>query len=262
MVKAIQDRTPSFLGSEKWQRTPFAIFIPSPMQSLLSRTAILPSLLQRMDRHFGQTLIQDECEDVRLFNCFRDILISLNEWEASVSNSESQPLYWYQGQDTEVSEMPPIKIPCIWFPGITMANALTYIWSFRIICFYEIEHLAISRPQPSFDYSRALGELRIKNILHNAQTLVSQICQSMEYLLQDEMKLFGPASAVLPLQVAYAVATMYPSLYQVELAVITKVIDRLVAKGLQSYPSYIFEKNPFVHRWDTLSNIHPASEIR
>ncbi|KAL4912737.1 hypothetical protein BDW62DRAFT_214754 [Aspergillus aurantiobrunneus] len=253
MIKAIQDRAPSFLSSEEWQSIPFAVSIPSPMQSLLSQTATFPLLLLRMDRVFDPPVsIEDESEAVCLLNCFKGILNSLDEWESSVSSNATGALYWYQDQNTEASKVPAINSLCIWFSGITMANALTYIWAFRIICLYEIRRLAFSFPQPSFDHLKVLGDLHISSIPHKAQALMSQICQSMEYLLQDEMKLFGPASAVLPLQVAYVIATMDANRHHVELAVIRNVIDRLVRKGLQSFPFQVFEKNPFMHRWDTV----------
>ncbi|RJE25255.1 hypothetical protein PHISCL_02405 [Aspergillus sclerotialis] len=254
MIKAIQDRTPPFLALEEWKRTPFAIFPPSPMQSLLSQTASLPSLLLRMDSLFSlRGAVQDEYEAVRLFDCFNDTLKGMNEWEISVSNDADQPLYWYQDQATRTSKVSASKIPCIWFSSITMANALTYIWSFRIICLNEMELLARGLPQLNLGQSSASSELGIKSVPRIAQSLMVQISQSMEYLLQEEMKLFGPASAVLPLQTAYVIAMMDANRHHTELLVIKDVIERIVRKGLQSFPFFIFDKNPFLHRWDTLS---------
>ncbi|KAL4982528.1 hypothetical protein BDW68DRAFT_195226 [Aspergillus falconensis] len=259
MIKAIQDRTPSFLALEEWKRTPFAIFTPSPMQSLLSQTASLPSLLLRMDKLFApRDTFLDEHEAVCLFDCFNDTLRSLNEWEASLSNHAARPLYWYQDQPTGASKVSASRVPCIWFSSITMANALTYIWSFRIICLHEMELLACGLPHLSLGQSSASGEHGIESVPHIAQNLMSQISQSMEYLLQEEMKLFGPASAVLPLQTAYVVATMDANRHHTELQVLKDVIGRLVRKGLQSFPSIILEQNPFLHRWDTLSNQYSA----
>lgn len=255
MMKAVQDRKPSFLGSEDWKTFPFAILSPSPMQSLLSETAMLPSLLWRMDEISDpSTITDDEYDAIQLFIGFGDMLYTLNEWEKSASNNDTQPLYWYQDQDKRYSEMPAMKVPCIWFPSVTMANALTYIWTCRIICLHEMERLSSSLPQLSLEYSRVLRKLRIESFLGTAPTLMTQICQSMEYLLQDQLKLFGPASTVLPLQVAYAVAQMDSNQHRAELTLIRRVLDRLVRKGLQSFPSLMFEKNPFVNRWDVLSN--------
>lgn len=199
--------------------------------------------------------IKDQDEAVCLFDSFSDILKGLNKWEVSVSNNAARPLHWYQEQTTEASKIPAVKIPCIWFSGITMANACTHIWSFRIICLYEMERLAFSFPQLSFAQLKMLGELGIKSVPQGARNLMSQICQSMEYLLQEEMKLFGPASAVLPLQVAYAIATIDPNRHRAEVTVIRNIIDRVVRKGLQSFPLHIFEKNLFMHRWETLKYI-------
>ncbi|GKZ26046.1 hypothetical protein AbraIFM66951_005084 [Aspergillus brasiliensis] len=246
MINAIQYRTPSFLESDNWKTTPFAILSPSPMQSLLSHAAALPLILHRMDKISGSDAhIQDQYEATCIFNSFDDLLGSLNEWENSESNNATSPLYWYRDQDTGAS-----TIPCIWFPSITMANAITHIWTFRIICIYEMERLASSLPQPNFDYLRILKEYHVENVQESSEGLMRRICESMEYLLQEEMKLFGPASTILPLQVAYAVVTVNGNQQNAELAVLKKIVDRLVSKGLQSFPTLIFERNPFLHRWD------------
>ncbi|GKZ58795.1 hypothetical protein AnigIFM49718_004633 [Aspergillus niger] len=248
MINAIQCRTPSFLGSDTWKMIPFAIFRPSPMQSLLSQAAALPLILHRIDNISGrEASIGDQTEATSILNSVGDLLNSLNEWEASETNNATSPLYWYRDQSTKASE-----IPCIWFPGITMANAITYIWAFRIICLYEMERLASSLPQANFDYWRILKEHHIESVQKSSANLLRQICESMEYLLQEEMKLFGPASTILPLQVAYAVATTNGNQHNLELAVLKKVVDRLVCKGLQSFPIMIFERNSFLHRWDRL----------
>lgn len=248
MINAIQCRTPSFLGSDNWKMIPFAILSPSPMQSLLSQAAALPLFLHRIDNISGrEASIGDQSEATSILNSVGDLLNSLNEWEASETNNATSPLYWYRDQSTKASE-----IPCIWFPSITMANAITYIWEFRIICLYEMERLASSLPQANFDYSRILKEHHIESVQKSSANLLRQICESMEYLLQEEMKLFGPASTILPLQVAYAVATTNGNQHNLELAVLKKVVDRLVCKGLQSFPIMIFERNSFLHRWDRL----------
>ncbi|GKZ29886.1 hypothetical protein AbraIFM66950_006847 [Aspergillus brasiliensis] len=250
MINAIQSRTPSFLGSDNWKTTPFAILSPSPMQSLLSEAAALPLNLHRLDKISGSNApIEDQYEVTCILNSFEDLLSSLNEWEASESNNATSPLYWYRDQDTQAS-----TIPCIWFPSITMANAITHIWTFRIICLYEMERLASSLPQPNFDYLRILKEHHIKSVQQSSENMMRRICESMEYLLQEEMKLFGPASTILPLQVAYAVATVNGNHNNEELAVLKKIVNRLDSKGLQSFPTLIFERNPFLYRWDTLSS--------
>ncbi|PYH64411.1 uncharacterized protein BO88DRAFT_429748 [Aspergillus vadensis CBS 113365] len=248
MINAIQCRTPSFLGSDNWKTTPFAILSPSPMQSLLSQAAALPMILHTLDNLSGPDASDEsqyECK--RILNCFDDLLKGLNQWEACESNIATSPLYWYRDQDAE-------EIPCIWFPSITMANAITYIWAFRIICLCEMERLSSSLPQPSFEYLRILKEQHIESVQISSETLMRRICESMEYLLQDEMKLFGPASTILPLQVAYAVATMNGTQHNVELGILKRIVERLVLKGLQSFPMLIFGRNPFLHRWKRLSN--------
>lgn len=218
------------------------------MQSLLGQAAALPTILHTLDKLSGPDASdknQYECE--RILNCFNDLLNGLNNWEASESINVTSPLYWYRVQDPE-------EIPCIWFPSITMANAITYIWAFRIICLCEMERLASSLPQPSIEYLRILKEQHIESVQKSSETLMRRICESMEYLLQEEMKLFGPASTILPLQVAYAVATMNGNQHNAQLPILKRIVERLVLKGLQSFPMLIFERNSFLHRWDRSPN--------
>ena len=42
-------------------------------------------------------------------------------------------------------------------------------------------------------------------VLLSPQALATKICQSMEFMLQDEMLLYGPAAAMWPLATAYTV---------------------------------------------------------
>lgn len=221
------------------------MFSPSPMQSLLSEASMLPLLLQRVDNLFQSPATDDALVATDIFSAIVDILRGLNQWESSISNNSSRVLYWLQNYEfhTQVEGSP--KGPFIWFPNITMANAFTHIWAFRIICFCELEHLAESQSHLRQEYSRVLKELGIDSPWHAVQTMSQQICQSMEYLLQDEMKLFGPASTVLLLQVAYEVIRMNRSAQEP----IREIIHRLDRKGLRSFEILVFERNPFLHRW-------------
>lgn len=66
------------------------------------------------------------------------------------------------------------------------------------------------------------------------------ICASIRYLLQDEMKLFGPASALFPVQIAYAWFERHRACSQSGIDFIKRVVAQLVQRGLQSAPSLVF----------------------
>lgn len=88
----------------------------------------------------------------------------------------------------------------IWFVNLTAANGLTHFWAFKAICLTNIERLLVLHPEMT-------SEIRIPqpSILQEMKQLSVMICQSVEYLMQGQMKLFGPTSVVLPLQTAYEI---------------------------------------------------------
>ena len=73
--------------------------------------------------------------------------------------------------------------------------------------------------------------------------LAEKICLSMDYLMQDAMKLFGPASTFYPLQIAYQTFKMNESGQKENMARVEGVVGRLIKKGLQSAPSIVFGGN-------------------
>lgn len=66
------------------------------------------------------------------------------------------------------------------------------------------------------------------------------ICQSLDYLLQDNMKLYGPASTLFPLKVAYKTFQEDSTNAVEQLAWCQSTIARLVSKGL-NIASFYFE---------------------
>lgn len=82
-------------------------------------------------------------------------------------------------------------------------SALQHFWAFKIVCLTNIERLRLTFP------GLMVGESRINEHLHKATVfdevmrLSTLICQGVEFLMQDDMRLFGPSSAILPLRVAF-----------------------------------------------------------
>jgi len=126
-----------------------------------------------------------------------------------------------------------------------MANVYTNLWAFRIICFSELERLA--EHFPCFDLTQDIPlskPLNLKHIHTYKTELAKQICLSMEYLLRDEMGLFGPASTYFPLQVAYETFLEDEGIAQKEgVKFVEGVVLRLVQKGLRSAPVLVFRRS-------------------
>lgn len=209
------------------------------MQSLLSEAVAIPSLLQQVDM-----LLHDPCQgsslDVSsLLKYLMAVLNSLENWEIRLRTENTEPHYWSVSPDTRVTEASSPD-GYIWFPNITMANVYTHLWAFRIICLSEINNLVSL--SPSFIHGNQLSswQFDFDNIQEDTIALSKQICMSMEYLIQDGMRLFGPASTFFPLQTAYRTFQMDELRQRENIIRIEGIVGRLVKKGLQSAPHIVF----------------------
>jgi hypothetical protein len=184
-VLAFFSKKSSFLADEEWKTIPFRETPASPVQALMSEGAVIPSILERMDAE-GVVGVADEALDA-----FEAVLDRLNAWADDFLSSacESSPLFWLQPSADGGR-------PHIFFQNISAASALTHFWAFKVICLRNIDRLKASCPRsgPRHVYDTAGSE---------AIHLSVMICQSIEYLMQDRMKLFGPTSITLPLHTAY-----------------------------------------------------------
>lgn len=215
------------------------------MQSLLNKAAIIPSLLSQTDillekTHQGNFGI--EAKD--LFNRFVDALIDLENWEMEYCQQTDRWCYWPSDIPTSpVTEESISYGKPLWYASVTMANVYTNLWAFRIICFFELERLA--HHFHAFDKTQDIPLLRPLNFKHvhtYKVALAKQICLSMDYLLQDEMGLFGPASTYFPLQVAYQTFLENEGMRKDEIGFLEGVVLRLVQKGLRSAPVLVFTR--------------------
>jgi hypothetical protein len=153
----------------------------------MSEAAIIPSILERIDTEGVDAVGEDA------LGAFQIVLDRLDTWVEAFrsSASESSPLFWPRPTDDAGKQH-------IWFQNITVANALTHLWAFRVICLRNIDQL---RASCSPCGSRQGAKTR--RFDDETGQLSVMICQSIQYLMQDRMKLFGPVSVTLPLRTAY-----------------------------------------------------------
>lgn len=151
----------------------------------MSEAAAIPSILERIDAE-GDGAVEETLP------AFEAALDRLDAWADGFCSPtpESSATFWFQ--PSEVAGRPNI-----WFQNITIASALTHFWAFKVICLRNIDQLRTSctDPDPSNDTDMKHFE--------EAKQLSVMICQSIEYLMQDRMKLFGPTSITLPLRTGY-----------------------------------------------------------
>ncbi|KAJ5538534.1 hypothetical protein N7494_008013 [Penicillium frequentans] len=234
-MQAIQQRQPVFLALPAWIDTPFSRFDPSLMQQLLNEAVMLPSLLHQADTVVENPELSSQPDRVeQILDIFINFASRLDNFE-TVLCADGCPPYWPHG-DAKDAPLP------FWYPNITLANAFTYLWALKIIYMGEMKRLSTYLPRDSPKDSLSPGRLHLSLAENDLLMVVlaRQIQLSMEYLLQDEMELFGPSSTFFPLKVAYQIFKMDKVGFKVEIACIEKYLDVLDDKGLLSARSFVF----------------------
>ncbi|OJJ41817.1 hypothetical protein ASPWEDRAFT_287930 [Aspergillus wentii DTO 134E9] len=228
ITEAFRHRMPIFLAQEDWINVPFSVFTPSPMQNLLSRSVGIPALLQRIDTLLDTPCQQTPDEVRETFFSFIDAMRNLEALETSLHLQAESKTHWSRGAD-------------IWYPNVTMANVHTHLWTFKIICLTEMERLGLFFPCIILEDASLSSRFQFDHVQADTVELGRHICQSMEYLLQDEMKLFGPASTFFPLRVVYERFLAMGDRCKEDAGYVEGVVGRLVGKGLRSAPVIIFD---------------------
>lgn len=205
------------------------------MQSLISEAATLPSMLQQTDQLLASL---DEAKAIGLCNSYLGLLSKMQRWEISLQTKDPESLCIRSSYSN--SRELASGGHSLWFPNITLANVYTHLWSFRIICALELICLVSLFPSMKRQAFMPSLYLSAQNVQEHTEALAVHICFSMEYLIQDDMRLFGPASTLLPLQSAYRVFIADRHKNFQHIAYIEGVVDRLVEKGIRSAPYLIY----------------------
>jgi hypothetical protein len=179
VFKAIISRTPSFLSDKQWMISPFQDIPASPMQELLSEATPIPSILQRFDLLQSHT-IPLESESKALENALNTILHRLRAWEEEYESKLTRPSYW-----AHKVGIPECQQTCLWFRDVTVANALTHYWALTATCFIHIQELKLGTEDHILDDAQRQEYLEP----------LTKICQSIPFLFQESLNLYGPSSA-------------------------------------------------------------------
>ncbi len=200
------------------------------MQDLLTEAVTIPSLLHQNDILFRDQVEPDPFKLAEMFRSFIDVLERLAMRQEVLSLASDLPPQWPNGRD------PGNDFSM--FPNITIANGLTHLWAFRIVCLSELEKLARYFPQSVQQSAQIPDTMDSEQIQAQIYCFSKSILVGMDYLLMDEMKLYGPASTFFPLWVVYRSVKGRKSRNEIEQSV-ERIVARLVEKGLKSAPSHV-----------------------
>ncbi|KAK3363111.1 hypothetical protein B0T25DRAFT_526323 [Lasiosphaeria hispida] len=227
-------RKASFLATDKWLRIPFRQIPPSPVQRLMTEAAGIPPILERLDITEATSREAAVVAVRKALPEFVARLDALERWERQYQTTSHSPRFWTVPASVG-------KRPHIWFQNISSANSLTHLWAFKTICLASIDNLASSYPEVDFD-RRPLKDRTPTGIIFRGNLERSiWICQSVEYLLQDELRLFGPTSIALPLRTAYDIFEAGGSETKDELDWCVGIVADLARRGFRWVPLF-FER--------------------
>ncbi|KAF2846697.1 hypothetical protein T440DRAFT_501575, partial [Plenodomus tracheiphilus IPT5] len=225
LFQALTTRKATFLGQNKWLTSPFKHHPPSEIQALIGDAAILPSIMETIDilptLPRTTAVAQAQEMETKLGETFGHLSKWSERFERDMNGSPGPP------RQIEVLECRKHSITHFWFPSLVAANVHTHMWAFQIICLLERGKLVPYLP----DGDAGRDESRI---FDNLSSFASNICQCMEYLLQDDLQLFGPASAVFPLNIAYEVLNKDKELHKQQIERCCVVFDQIRGRGISS----------------------------
>lgn len=213
-------RTSTFVSSGPWKAEPFDNVSMTPLQVLMSEASVFPTILEGLDAS-GSMRANDALSLARSAVAMTvEVVNKLTRTLECASVSGSH--WWYACEEGRA---------CVWFPDITTANYLTYYWAFWIICVTHIRQLREEFPCLGCEDVWLDGDLpESQNISWHLVNLSSRILQSMEFLTQDEMKLFGVSSAVLPFQTAVSYLEAHGD-DAVRYGILEPVLKKIAARG-------------------------------
>ncbi|OAA57186.1 C6 zinc finger domain protein [Cordyceps fumosorosea ARSEF 2679] len=182
-----------FLGSPEWSTIPFQERPAEPLQALVTVGARIPSILETIDK------MNESIDPEKAWECLdllKDVMNSLGDWKSL----HSAGTLLQQGGDLDDES---VSMHDILYHDVTEANSVMHYLTFRIICAVHArslhEKLADAQPLP---IELAIPE---STLTENA----ASIMQSVGYLTQEQMRLYGGMSALLPFKVSHEYLERY-----------------------------------------------------
>lgn len=195
----------------------------------MSDVAILPSLLEEADvlRSSSPNTVFARAQTVKAG--IMEVLGHVSIWKDRYQMKGTDPSYF-------VTQHPGVKHQqdsdaFFSFPDSMTGNMHAHAWAFEIICLTEIEKIDMLLPDEGCTNN-------LRNFRDRIFRLAARICQSIRYFLRDEMKLFGPATAIFPLKIAYDALSVDPHRNHEHLTRCRQLIVCIHRKGLAVVPHF------------------------
>ncbi|KAG7409819.1 Uncharacterized protein Forpe1208_v010831 [Fusarium oxysporum f. sp. rapae] len=221
VIKALVFRKATFLAEEEWTTRPFQSHEPSPLQNLFSLAAAMPEILGKVDALDHESTTAAATAAKRRLAELTEMRASLEAWSFSFQAEPQVPLCWPRAPEDDNRQR---NVSSLWFINLSVANVLTHLWSFQIICLSQIRDLLTRFPELGEVESMPENPGRLREVCIE---LSVSIFQSMEYLMQEEFMLYGPFTAGFPVYTAHKALEMDEKGRTVLQKLDKSVVDRL-----------------------------------
>lgn len=230
---ALDTRKSTFLTKDEWRTLQFRNHPPSDIQLLMSDTAMLPSLLEAVDLLGSLPADRAISEAHQIKAGLLEVHESLSEWKCLYEMDAIRPSChsWQKHGSTHTANAES----CLYFPNILTGNLHTHTWVLEIIYLTEMEKVDLFLADRGCTEA---GQALEENYYTQACELANNICHSAEYFLQEGMRLFGPASAIFPLRIAYNVLSRDCQGNQENIKWCQGLIVRIRQKGFSTIPHF------------------------
>ncbi|OJJ50107.1 hypothetical protein ASPZODRAFT_149516 [Penicilliopsis zonata CBS 506.65] len=207
ILYSIQYHAPTFLASTAWMEIPWMHSKKEPIDRIMDCLAVAPRILQRTDAfpRLGPAEQANLAYDICL-ECWQ-LDRTLQEIYDDLTSNTSSPLFWPEpsrdqllDHDDNTNRLFPVAFN---FPDLRIASTLMIFWATRLMLWSGLCNLyqLINAVDPSMIYKTATGDEKLTDnsgpcltqlgYSSNYLSLARNVCQSVEYCLQEEMRVWG-----------------------------------------------------------------------
>ncbi|RFU30305.1 hypothetical protein B7463_g6005, partial [Scytalidium lignicola] len=267
----------SYLLDPKWIEIPWKKFPKLPYDRLIDILAEGTTIMAETAYYDDLCPVHLLQSSLNLIDRCWKLDFQLQEFYDELERMNSGPLFWAQpckndnpSDDSEASKLFPLSF---YFCNLMVANTCMVYWTLCLILYsgmvalYSVMHqlsqlnldiesfdpsahpsprcavcthsvAPASTPSPPF--LKTTDPAQLPPLLHRSDFAATarNICQSVEYFMQEEMLVQGPAMTVMPLSVVIATAKEYPHLEK-EIIWARGILDKVHERGLRRTPSEV-----------------------
>lgn len=259
VIEALKYHRSTYLTEPTWIEKPWANEQKRPFDRLFDYFALAPELFKQGDQLGKIDPFNSLKMTINIINRCFEVDAGLERFLQEFVASSPQPLFWpefshmsYGIDDEDDGKVFPVAFQ---FTDLRTANTMMYYWSTLLmlwsgLCqlYRHISNLSLQGVNPERLYSLEPGNGtvlyekdphqsvtdRIPPLSHRTDfaTIAWNICQSVEYCMQDEMLGIGPQSVAVPLQIVVEIMKENP-IYSRQVIWAKSVLENVREKGIR-----------------------------